>query len=164
MKTATITAAQLKAKKACKTGVKYFRAAFGGALTYTADDIPMIVEMHSAILGEYATWCAENMLTRSALEAYYAAKRPAWAEYNVIQRTALEEYEAIRRPALEAYYAAKRPARKEYYANKRPALEAYRAIKRPALGAYRAIERPALGAYRAKCSRAFLELYLEDRQ
>jgi hypothetical protein len=106
MKTATITTAQLQALRACEDGIDDFRAVFGDVLTYTADDIPAIVEMHGAILGEHADWCGETLLARKEREAFRAIRatlRQAWEAYAANERPAREEYQAIERPALEAY-------------------------------------------------------------
>ena len=134
-----LTLARLVKAGACQPQVDLFKQHFGKSVEVTE-------EVCLAHASEFSWgWAANHFLTPSALDAYDAARAPAWAAYDAAQASAWAAYNAAMTPWV-AYDAARASAWVAYDAARASAWVAYDAAVAPARAAYDAARASAFAA------------------
>ena len=107
----TITAAQLRAKRACKDQLALFITTYGDSVTFTSE-----ADLASAAATSKLNlkWFAERFLSTTLLAEYRRQNATIWAEYERQNAPLWAEYERQNAPILAEYQRQRAPLWAEY--------------------------------------------------
>ena len=129
----TITAAQLRAKKACRDQLALFVATYGDSVTFTSE-----ADLASAAATSKLNlkWFAERFLSTTLLAEYRRQNATIWAEYERQNAPLWAEYQRQNAPLWAEYQRQNAPILAEHQRQNAPILAEYQRQRAPLWAEY----------------------------